>query len=53
MRMKSTPVQGPSSSAGLMRFFDISGGGLQIPPELVLGIAVAFLAFEIAAWVLL
>ena len=43
---KGESVSGPMSSAGLMRYFDTSGGGLQITPELVLGIAVFFLVAE-------
>lgn len=41
--IKSTPVAGPSSSAGLMRFFDVSGGGPKIPPMAVLGASIAFI----------
>ena len=37
------PVSGPMSGAGIMRFFDVSGGGPKIPPMVVLGGAVAFI----------
>ena len=40
------PASGPMSSAGLVRYFDTSGGGLQVTPEIVLGIAVFFIAAE-------
>ncbi len=38
---------GPSSGAGLMRFFDVSGGGPEIPPQAVIGIAVGVIILEI------
>lgn len=31
------------SSAGLMRFFDVSGGGPKIPPMAVIGASLAFI----------
>ncbi len=46
--VKGPDASGPTSSAGLVRYFDISGGGIQITPELVLGICVIFIAAEIA-----
>lgn len=49
MKLNKAPaVNAPTSSAGLVRYFDISGGGLQITPELVLGVTLAFIAVEIA-----
>jgi len=53
MKVKSSPVQGPAGSAGLTRFFDISGGGVQITPEMVIGLAVAFIGLELVAWAFL
>ena len=44
--IKSEPVAGPMSSAGIMRFFDISGGGPKISPMVVVGAAVGFLVIE-------
>ena len=46
MKLKQSAVAGPTSSAGLVRYFDISGGGVEITPELVLGVAVFFLVAE-------
>jgi preprotein translocase subunit Sec61beta len=47
---KSAPVQGPSGAAGLVRYFDISGGGFEVTPEIVFGISIFFIAAELAAW---
>ena len=41
-------VSGPMSSAGLVRYFDTSGGGLQITPEFVVGLAALFIVAEAA-----
>ena len=46
MKTKSDPVSGPMSGAGLVRYFDTDGGGLEITPEIVLGVAVFFLVAE-------
>ncbi|RLG21382.1 hypothetical protein DRN74_02355 [Candidatus Micrarchaeota archaeon] len=40
--IKTTPVSGPMSSAGIMRFFDVSGGGPKISPTVVFGASLAF-----------
>lgn len=53
MKLKQSPVSGPTSSAGLVRYFDIAGGGVQITPELVVGISVFFLAAELLLWFVL
>jgi preprotein translocase subunit Sec61beta len=53
MKITSEPVQGPSSAAGLVRYWDTSGGGIQITPELVLGISAFFILAEIALWYLI
>lgn len=45
--LRSEPISTPPSSAGLMRFFDISGGGPKIAPAVVVAAAVAFLALEL------
>ncbi len=47
--IKSEPVAGPMSSAGIMRFFDISGGGPKISPMVVVGAAIGFLVIELIA----
>ncbi len=41
---RDTPSSGPSSTAGLMRFFDVSGGGPQISPQTVIGASIALIA---------
>lgn len=33
-------ASGPSSSLGIMRFFDVDAGGPKVSPELVLGLAI-------------
>lgn len=43
--MKFTNVRqdsGPSSSIGIMRFFDTDSGGPKISPEFVVGVAIIF-----------
>jgi preprotein translocase subunit Sec61beta len=47
---KGEGVSGPSSSAGLVRYFDISGGGLEVTPEVILGLSVAFILAELVVW---
>ena len=48
----SEPVSGPMSSAGIMRFFDVSGGGPKISPMVVVGAAVGFILIELVATIL-
>jgi preprotein translocase subunit Sec61beta len=38
---------GPTSSAGLMRFFDVTGGGPKIGPMVVVGACIGFILFEL------
>ncbi|HIH21537.1 MAG: preprotein translocase subunit Sec61beta [Candidatus Diapherotrites archaeon] len=38
---RSEPAFGPSSSLGIMRFFDSSSGGPKLSPELVFAISAA------------
>lgn len=45
--LSSTPVNAPPSSAGLMRFFDISGGGPKIAPAVVVAAAATFIVLEV------
>ncbi|MCD6414178.1 MAG: preprotein translocase subunit Sec61beta [Candidatus Diapherotrites archaeon] len=47
MKIKSNPVQGPTSAAGLVRYFDTSGGGIEITPEMVAWFSVFFIVAEI------
>ncbi|MGB9577134.1 MAG: preprotein translocase subunit Sec61beta, partial [Candidatus Norongarragalinales archaeon] len=37
----------PSSSTGLMRFYDVSASKIQLGPKLVVGACVAFILLEI------
>lgn len=37
-----TAESGPSSSIGIMRFFDTESGGPKISPEFVVGVAAVF-----------
>ncbi|MCR4335135.1 MAG: preprotein translocase subunit Sec61beta [archaeon] len=43
MKFNSSPQSsGPSSSIGIMRFFDTDTGGPKMSPEFVVGVTVAF-----------
>lgn len=46
MKFQKTPSSsagsGPSSSIGIMRFFDVESGGPKLSPEFVLVVAVLF-----------
>ena len=35
-------VSTPAGSAGIFRFYDEEGGGIKMSPEVVIGVAVAF-----------
>ena len=43
----SENVAGPMSSAGIMRFFDVSGGGPKISPMVVVGVCIGFIVLEV------
>jgi preprotein translocase subunit Sec61beta len=47
--ISSEPVSGPMSSAGIMRFFDVSGGGPKIKPMVVIGICLGLIVIEVIA----
>jgi preprotein translocase subunit Sec61beta len=47
--VNSEPVSGPMSSAGIMRFFDVSGGGPKISPTVIIGVCAGFLVIELIA----
>lgn len=47
MKLKTSPVKGPTSAAGLVRYFDTSGGGIEISPEIVLWFSIFFIVAEI------
>ena len=44
---KGDAVSGPTSSAGLVRYFDVAGNGIQVTPEVIVGLAVFFIAAEV------
>lgn len=41
---QSKGMSGPSSSLGIMRFFDVETGGPKLTPEFTVGISIAFVA---------
>jgi len=47
--ISSEPISGPMSSAGIMRFFDVSGGGPKISPMVVMGACIGFIVLELVA----
>lgn len=42
-------ISTPSSSAGLVRFYDINSSNIQIDPQLVIAFAVGVIAIELIA----
>jgi preprotein translocase subunit Sec61beta len=50
--MAEERITTPQSSAGLMRFYDVSSSNIQLDPRLVFGFALAFLVLEILLHVL-
>ncbi len=45
--MAENRISTPSSSTGIMRFYDVKSSNVQIDPKLVVGAAGAFVALEI------
>lgn len=45
--MAEDRITTPQSSAGIMRFYDVSASNVQLDPRIVVGVAVAFIAFEL------
>ncbi len=41
-------ISNPSSSLGIMRFFDVESGGPKLTPQMVVGITIVFLIAAIA-----
>jgi preprotein translocase subunit Sec61beta len=41
-------VSGPSSSIGIMRFFDVDTKGPKLTPEFVVGLAIVFVVLVLA-----
>lgn len=46
---KTAGVAGPSSSIGIMRFFDADTKGPKMTPEIVIGICIAFIVVVLIA----
>jgi preprotein translocase subunit Sec61beta len=44
--MAQDKVSAPQSSAGLVRFYDVTSSKVQITPELVVGFSIAVIAIE-------
>ncbi len=54
MKLSKGPrVQAPSSSLGIMRFFDADTAGPKIQPELVVGISIALIVIVLGLKMLL
>ena len=54
MKLSKGPrVSGPSSSLGIMRFFDADTAGPKISPALVVGISVALIVIVLGLKILL
>ncbi|MFW5902479.1 MAG: preprotein translocase subunit Sec61beta [archaeon] len=47
MKKQAPQSDSPSSTAGLMRFFDVSGGGPQISPAVVIGACIGIITIVI------
>ena len=45
--MAQDKISAPQSSAGLVRFYDVTSSKVQITPEIVVGFSVAFIVLEI------
>ena len=41
-KQSGTGIAGPSSTLGIMRFFDTEVGGPKLAPEFIIGITIAF-----------
>lgn len=50
--ISNEPIGGPAASAGILRFFDVSGGGPKISPRVIVGACVGFILFELIANIL-
>lgn len=46
--MADNRINTPSSSTGLMRFYDVSSSSIQLDPKLVVGFTVALIVVEVA-----
>ncbi len=50
VKMKKMPgVSGPSSSIGIMRFFDADTKGPKLSPEIIIGATLVFIAVVLVA----
>lgn len=50
--MAEDKITTPSSSTGLMRFYDVTSSNIQLDPKIVVGFAVAVIVIEIVLQVL-
>ncbi len=48
LKMADDRIQTPTSSAGIMRFYDVSASKIQLDAKVVLGIAIGLVLLEIA-----
>ncbi len=51
--MAEEKVQAPSTSAGLIRFYDVTSSNVQIDPRAVVGICIGVIVLELALQVIL
>ncbi|MDP3741940.1 MAG: preprotein translocase subunit Sec61beta [Candidatus Micrarchaeota archaeon] len=45
--MAQEKIQAPSTSAGLMRFYDVTSSNIQINPQIVVGASIAVILLEL------
>lgn len=50
--MAQEKVQAPSTSAGLIRFYDVTSSNIQIDPKAVIGVCAAVIALELLVQIL-
>ncbi|MFH0713252.1 MAG: preprotein translocase subunit Sec61beta [Candidatus Micrarchaeota archaeon] len=46
--MSQEKVQAPATSAGLIRFYDVSSSNIQVDPKAIVGLCVAVIILELA-----
>ena len=50
--MSDRKISTPSSSTGIVRFYDVQSSSIQLDPKIVVGVVVAFIVVEIILKVL-
>ncbi|MFH1247370.1 MAG: preprotein translocase subunit Sec61beta [Candidatus Micrarchaeota archaeon] len=50
--MAQEKIQAPSSSAGMIRFYDVTSSNIQIDPKVVIGVALGVIFLELILQVL-